>query len=1176
MSMYEPIKSKVDFSILEEEILDYWNKHRIFEQSLQARKGEKEYVFYDGPPFATGYPHYGHLLAGTIKDIIPRYKTMKGYYVSRRFGWDCHGLPIEMEMQSKLGLRSSEDVVRYGVKAFNEACRENVLRYTEEWEKVTKRMGRWVDFEKAYRTMDKSFMESVWWVFSELHRKQLIYEGVKVLPYSWKASTILSNFEANLNYKTIQDPALTVKFRIASDKTVVEESRNLSFKRGEWLLAWTTTPWTLIANLGLCVGGEIEYVKVRHQGSGEVYILSQKSVVRLFGAEEKVEVLDRFTGAAMEGLKYDPLFEYAGEEREYGEGSKNSPETDKDGSRYQIFVDDFVKDEEGVGIVHMAPAYGEDDSRIGEKHGLGVYDPIDADGNFKDPNISFLRGMHFQEANKPIIRFLKERGAVLRHEVIEHPYPFCWRTDTPLMYKAHATYFVDVGALKEQMIANNQTTSWTPKHLREGRFGKWLEGANDWAISRSRHWGTPIPLWKNDRGHVICCGVKQEKDADGLDFLETVAVEETGPFYISVLQLEQLCGQTIEDIHGHHLIDLKVFIERKKGSHSFWGGTYHWEGGVLDCWFDSGSMPFAKEHFPFETGHKLHQPPSYPADFIAEGLDQTRGWFYTLLVLSTAIYNKSPYQNVVVNGLILASDGRKMSKRLQNYPSPQNIMQQYGADALRLYMAHSGAVKGESLRFSEEGVLNMVKSVMLPLWNGLSFFVSYASIDGWVCADQKDTMEVLMRIARSQQSAALDKWILSLLQTLIRDVEKLMDSYELIRATDSIIHFIDRLTNVYIRQSRRRFWKSHDDTDKYEAYTTLYYTLKTLAELLGPFTPFIAEKIHCVLHPKQNRADTSSKQSIRRGKQVGTATDQVVCSVHLEDFPILYSALVNKDLEADMELVETVLSLGRSLRLQQGVMVRQPLASLTVISRQPQILSVLQKHREQLKKELNVKALEVDTEEHHYMHYRAKCHFKTMGKKYGKQVKLINETVMALGQEDVLRFISDGAITVEVMTDGEKKSFVLQKEDLILHQSPKKGFCIATDGEVTCMLNASLTDALRGEGLAREFINRIQKIRKEMDLHYTDRIAILFYSESEVFSEAWLQQHQAMIAREVLATSICISATVVKTSPQTPKDATVSNRVEQTNNKAYGEIFFPEKERFFYAVEKTEKTDKME
>ena len=696
-------KEKDGFPKREEKILKFWNENAIFQKSLEQREGQTYYSFYDGPPFATGLPHYGHILAGTIKDVVARYRTMRGYYVPRRFGWDCHGLPVENEIEKLHHLSGKQSIEEFGIAQFNEECRKIVLRFTSEWKKTVERMGRWVDFGKTYRTMDISFMESVWWVFGELWKKGLVYEGYKVMHYSPKLGTPISNFEANLNYREVDDPSLTVRVKVVGEEKT-------------YFYVWTTTPWTLPSNLALAVGPGVTYAKVRDYNTGSFCYVAEERLGHYFKNESEFEVVETVKGESLIGKSYEPLFKYF-------EGHANA---------FVVLGGSFVTTTEGTGIVHMAPAFGEDDFDACRKVGIEAVCPIDTNCRFTN-EVPDFEGFFVKEADKGIIKTLKQEDMVVQHKTIRHRYPFCWRTDTPLIYRAVSTWFVAVEKLKEEMIANNQKVHWVPHHIKDNRFGKWLESARDWAISRNRYWGTPIPIWKSDDGELIVIS--------------------------SIAELEARVEKKVEDLHRHFIDELE-FIEG--------GKRFRRIEGVFDCWFESGSMPYAQNHFPFENEEETLE--AFPADFIAEGLDQTRGWFYTLMVLSTALFNRPAFKNVIVNGIVLAQDGHKMSKRLKNYPEPEEVIHKFGADAIRLYLLKSPVVRADDCSFSESGVEGVLKQILLPLQSSYQFLATYAELYGWIPTHD----------AFDSPKGDLDKWVLSVLERLVQEVIELVCIHRLI------------------------------------------------------------------------------------------------------------------------------------------------------------------------------------------------------------------------------------------------------------------------------------------------------------------------------------------------------------------------------------------------------------
>ncbi len=1012
---------------MEEEVLAFWQEHGIFKKSVDNRSKNSEFVFYDGPPFATGLPHYGHLLAGTIKDIVPRYQTMRGHRVERRFGWDCHGLPIEALAQEALGLAGAPAIVEAGIGVFNEQCRSMVTKYVEEWEKTVTRMGRWVDFQNDYKTMDKDFMETIWWVFSELWKQGRIYRAHRIMPYSWKLNTPLSNFEAGRNYQDVQDPAITVRVKL-NDFEIANA----------FALVWTTTPWTLPSNLSICAGADIDYVAVRDAGSGDVYVLAEARLNAYYKKESEYEILKKFKGLDLEGLTYEPLFNYF----------KDNPRS------FRVLIDSFVSTEDGTGIVHMAPAYGEDDYRICRTADIPLVEPLDEDCKFT-AQVSDYQGQFCKEADKAIIKRLKDEGKLVHQSTIQHSYPFCERTDTPLIYRAIDAWYVRVEDLRDEMLANNAQVHWMPEYVGEKRFANWLADAKDWNISRNRFWGSCIPVWVNtdDSNDTICIS--------------------------SAAELEKLSGQKVSDLHKH-MID-GILIKKD-------GKTYKRTPEVLDCWFESGAMPYAQQHYPFEN--KAHFESNFPAHFIAEGLDQTRGWFYTLMVLSTALFKKPAFKNVVVNGLVLAEDGLKMSKRLKNYPDPLHIIHEYGADALRLYMINSPVVKAESLRFSEEGVKHALRHLLIPLWNSYSFFVTYANIDKWKPGTSKF----------GESENLLDRWIESSLANLCQEVTAAMDNYDLQRAVRPFVAFIEDLTNWYIRRSRRRFWKSEDDGDKQQAYATLYHALIELCKIAAPFTPFIAEEIY---------------RNLR--------TDDMPESVHLCDFPTAAGARRDVALETQMRIVMDVVSMGRQLRKDHDAKVRQPLRRLEVVSRDSGLLNQVGELKQIIAEELNVREVIFDDDETSLATLSAKANFKTLGRKFGKQVQQINQAVQKLSIDSLKIAAAGKGLVLQV--GGE--TVELAGEDIVVERIPKAGLAVQAQGALVVALDLELDADLIGEGLARELVNNVQQMRKANGFEVTDRICLKI-SADEAVHEA-ITSFTEYIQSEVLARSI----EIVKTAGET-------------------------------------------
>lgn len=1002
--MFESV-SKKSLPELEEEILKLWEEQSIFQKSLANRRGAPPFTQYDGPPFATGLPHYGHLLAGTIKDVVLRYKTMEGFYAPRRFGWDCHGLPIENEIEKAFELDGAHAIEEFGIARFNAECARIVQRYSEEWKSTVNRMGRWVDFDKTYKTMDLTYMESVWWVFSELYKKGLVYRGFRVMPFSAKLGTPLSNFEAGENYKDVDDPSLTVSLPL-------EEDSNTS------LLVWTTTPWTLPSNLAAMVGPKIEYVKVKHEGHHYIVAKQRKETLLPEG-----EVVETFLGKTLEGKHYLPPFSYFEKRREEG--------------AFRILLEESVSTEEGTGVVHCAPAFGEVDFEAAKRNKIELVCPVDHNGQFTD-EIPEYQGHFVKTADKDLAKRLKTAGRLFHQGTVRHRYPFCWRSDTPLIYKAVSTWFVKVEEFQNALQHSNSQIHWTPGHLKEGRFGKWLGQARDWNIARSRYWGTPIPLWMSEDGDLLCIG--------------------------SIEELERFCGKKVNDLHRHHIDDLTIEKD---------GKVYKRIPEVFDCWFESGSMPYAQNHYPFENKEL-----NFPADFIAEGLDQTRGWFYTLTVLSTLLFEKPAFKNVIVNGILLAPDGNKMSKRLKNYPEPEEVINQYGADAVRLYLLHGPAVRGDDLRFSKQGVELTMRQVLLPLWNAYVFLATYAQIYKWEPIEKGS-------------DKPLDRWILSRLQKLILEVSAGMADYDLAKAVEPFVGFTDQLTNWYIRQSRRRFWEDEDG----DAFQTLYTVLLTVAKIAAPFIPFMADIVF---------------QALR--------TPPLPESVHLCDFPTYDEEKRDEALEEEMEAVQQVVTLGHALRKSHKIKVRQPLKTLHIVSSNQQLLKILKAGEALISSELNVKGIKFSDKEEEFVTLQVKPNFPVLGKKVGKLMRTVQQKVAQLDKAAIAMLQKGGQAVIEV----EGESITLTPEDVTVQRSVKGDLEAANEGEITVLFDTELDDALLLEGLARELVNKVSQMRKEGGLAYTDRIHLTLETTPRV--EAAFQAHKEYVQHELLATQVTFGA----------------------------------------------------
>ena len=1041
--MYQSVDPKVNFPGLEEEILTFWAQNSIFEKSISQREGNEEFVFYDGPPFATGLPHFGHFIPSTIKDIIPRYKTMKGKKVERRFGWDCHGLPIENLIEKELNLNSKTDIEKFGIAEFNEACRASVLRYVKEWRQTITRLGRWVDFDNDYKTMDPDYMESIWWVVKSLWDKGLIYGGYYNLPYCPRCSTVLSNHELNLGgYKNVHDPAITLRFKIKEGGG----NSKMNLSPNTFFLAWTTTPWTLPSNLALTLGPDIDYVLIEDSAEkpSAHYILGEARLSSYYKNESDYKILWQKKGAELKGIEYEPLFPY------FSWAAENNA--------FRTYLGDYVSTEDGTGIVHTAPGFGEDDFRVLKGTGVPVICPIDAECRFTS-EVPDYQGLFVKDADAAIMERLKKERKLIKKDQILHAYPHCWRCESPLIYRAVGSWFVSVEKIKQDLLDVNDQIYWVPDHIKTGRFGKWLEGARDWAISRNRYWGNPLPIWKcPDCGKTICIGSRAE--------------------------LKEYSGEELKDLHKHFVDRITIPCSKVSAEH---GGVKDCKGvmtripEVLDCWFESGAMTYAQNHYPFE--HKEFFESHFPADFISESLDQTRGWFYTLTVLSTALFKKPAFKNCIVSGIVLASDGRKMSKNLKNYTDPAELLGIYGADAVRLFLVHSALIKAEDLRFSDDGVRDVLKSIIIPLWSAYSFFVTYANIDG-----------IKPDSAPQNPSNPLDKWILSEGENLVEKCGNALDAYDLARAVDPILNFIDLLNNWYIRRSRRRFWKSvgeGSDTDKIEAYGTLHAVLKTLIAVACPFMPFTTEAIW------RNIRGPSDPESI-----------------HLSDFPEPKKERRDQDLEFRMAVVRRAVSMGRALRSQYSIKVRQPLKTVELVTKDQKEKTVLLEMAEIIREELNVKEIIFRENEEDLVEYEAKANFRVLGKELGKDMKAVAEKIAALRQSEIQGLLE--GITLSMDLPGENASTVdITAGKLDIRRLEKANLKVLNEGTLTVGLDTEINDELSKEGDVRDLVRGVQNLRKESGLDVTDRI-LLTLTGSDRLKSAW-ESFSGYVASETLS-----------------------------------------------------------
>lgn len=1004
--MFKPVSPKLDVIQMEEKVLTHWKKRDVFHQSMDLRKNGKEYVFFEGPPTANGKPGVHHVLARAFKDIFPRYKTMRGYHVSRRGGWDTHGLPVEIEVEKKLGFKNKRDIEEFGIGKFNELCRESAFTYIKDWEKLTDRIGYWVDLDTAYITYKNEYIESIWSILKNFWDRDLLYQGYKVVPYCPRCGTPLSDHEVAQGYKEVSDPSLFVRMPLVDDA-------------GTSLLVWTTTPWTLPANVAVAAGAEVDYVTVERnlpEGGTERLILAEALITKVFG-EETVAVVDRFKGKQLKGKKYNPLFTFL--------------PTDK--PAHYVILGDFVTTEDGSGLVHIAPAFGQDDMQVSLENDLPVLCTVAEDGTFIT-EVKPWAGLFVKDADPLITKTLDERGLLFKAMLYTHTYPFCWRCSTPLLYYARPTWYIRTSQFKDRLVEINDQINWYPEHIKKGRFGNWLANNIDWALGRERYWGTPLPVWECEECHTQTC---------------------VG----SVAELSEKAGRDLanSDLHRPH-VDEVTFKCPDCGS------CMHRVPELIDVWFDSGSMPYAQWHYPFENVEKFKE--QFPADYICEAVDQTRGWFYSLHAISTLLFDSPSYKNVICLGLILDEQGQKMSKTRGNVVSPWEVLDKNGADAMRWYL-YTASPPGQERRFSSGLVGEVLRNFTLTLWNTYSFFVTYANLDGWK-PDENAHIEYSL----------LDQWLLSSLHTLVRDVTQALETYDVIGATRPIEQFVDQLSNWYLRRSRRRFWKSGSDTDKQAAYATLYEALVTISKLLAPTMPFIADELFLNL--------------------VGSVEEGLPDSVHLMPWPEYDPARINEKLNRDMSLVMKLTSLGHAARNKANRKVRQPLSEAAFAVSTREEASVLLEYADLLEDELNVKTVRSLNSASEAVSYALNPQPKQLGQKYGSRFPDIRKVVLALEPEKYAQQLLAGE-SIAVKVNGDE--LLLQLDEVEVRIQAREGYAVGSEGAYLAALVTELTPELVQEGLAREFVRRVQDLRKTADLEIADRI-ILYYNATPGLTEA--------------------------------------------------------------------------
>jgi len=1020
---------QVDYAKLELDILSWWQKNRIFEKSLQTREDGIPFTFYEGPPTANGKPGIHHVMARTVKDLFCRYKTMKGHKVMRKAGWDTHGLPVEIEVEKELGLKGRAEVEKFGLAEYNARCRESVLKYKGLWDNLTERMGYWVDLHNPYVTFENDYIESVWWALSELYKKNFLYKGYKIQWYSPGSSTVLSSHEVSLGYKEVQDPSVYVKFQL-------DEADDTYF------MAWTTTPWTLVSNMLLAVNPNIEYVLVRLKNTDTPQHIILAGSLAGAVLQEEYEVIRSVKGSELVGKTYKPLFDFALEKF-----AKNEA--------WRVVAADFVTVEDGTGIVHIAPAYGADDYDTASREGVPMFNPVDRDGCF-DASITPFAGLWFKDADKEIIRNLKERGILYKHLTFLHNYPHDWRKGTPLMSYPVESWFIRTTAVRDRMVELNNTINWKPASTGTGRFGTWLENNVDWAISRQRFWGTPIPIWVSDKNP---------------DYLECIG---------SVEELRKKAGikKGVEiDLHRPTIDEITWPAPD--------GGTMRRIPDLLDVWFDSGAMPFAQWHYPFENKDIFKE--NFPSDFIAEGVDQTRGWFYTLHALGTMLFDKPAFRNVVSNGLVLDAKGEKMSKSKGNTVDPFRVIQDFGSDSTRWYMM-SNSAPWENLKFNEDGLREVQRKFFNTIVNTYSFFAMYANIDKWTYAGTP--------IPYADRSE-MDRWIISRQFTTIKMVDQYLEDYDVTKACREIEQFVEELSNWYVRRSRRRFWKEGKTMDKTAAYQTLFECLMNVSKLISPVAPFMGEWLFQRLNSVVGRDEES---------------------VHISFYPTVEETAINKSLEYKMEMARLITSITLRIRNKVNINVRQPLSRIILPFNDLEDRQAIDSVRDIILEEVNFKSIEYVDDDSGIVHKSAKPNFPVLGRKIGGLMKDTAQKVQELTSEEITRFEKNGSLSI-TLNNGE--IVTLEAEDLVVVRHGLSGWSVETEAGLTVAADTELTPELMREGIAREVVNRLQNMRKEANFEVTDRIMVSVESEASILEA--IQSQEIYIKSETLAEALTYS-----------------------------------------------------
>ncbi len=1013
--MYKKVSTNLDSVEREKEVIEFWKKNDIFKKSLKIREGHPTFMFYDGPPTANGKPHIGHIETRVFKDVIPRFWTMKGYEVPRKAGWDTHGLPVELEVEKMLGINGKPQIEKYGVEPFIQKCKESVWKYKHEWEQMSDRVGFWADMDDPYVTYHDDYIESEWWALKEIHKKGLLYKGHKIVPYCPRCGTSLSSHEVAQGYKDVRETSCIARFKVKNEENT-------------YILAWTTTPWTLPSNVALCVNPKETYVKIKAE-DGKKYILAEALVPSIIKGE--YEIITKYIGDELYGTEYEPLYNFAKPEKK----------------AWYVIADNYVTLTDGTGVVHIAPAFGEDDSRVGKDNDLPFVQLVDEQGNFSKETGKWA-GTFVKDADKLVLKDLEDRGLLFAALPYEHSYPFCWRCDTPLLYYAIDTWFIKMSALRDRLVANNNTVNWMPENIKDGRFGNFLENVIDWGLSRSRYWGTPLPVWECECGHYDVIGSRKE--------------------------LKERCENVPDDIELH-----KPYLDPLTMKCEKCGKEMHRVPYVIDCWFDSGSMPFAQYHYPFENKELFHK--HFPAQFISEAIDQTRGWFYTLMAISTLLFDKSPFENCLVLGHVQDKDGQKMSKHKGNVVDPWQVLDNQGADAVRWYFCASSS-PWLPTRFYPEGISEYQRKFIGTFWNTYAFYVLYADIDDFNPMDYKLEYDKLSQ---------MDKWALSKLNTLVKTVDELMTDYKVTESARAIQDFTDELSNWYVRRSRDRFWANGMEQDKINAYMTLYTCLVTLAKVCAPFVPFMTEEIY------QNLVTNLDK----------TAPE----SIHLCDFPVANEDYIDEKLEENMETVLKIVTLGRACRNVSGIKNRQVLSKAYVESKK----KLDENYYYIIKEELNVKELEFVDDASSFVSYNVKPNLKTVGPKFGAILPKINQMLrMGDGTAYVRELKENSKVVLEI---GEAKVELLE-EDLLIETTKSEKYISMQEDDMIVVLNIELTPELIEEGFVRELISKIQNLRKESGFEVQNHIEI-YYSGNDKLAEI-IERNKNEIADDTLADKI--------------------------------------------------------